>query len=678
MRKTVFAGIIVIITGLFFVGYVNAGGGQQQPAEPVQTQAQTPPVPAPSQQPQITAQAPTPSGTGVASPFWTGDGGRGMRLGILMPASQGLGEYQEYLPAMVQGILVSNISQYSAISVLDRVSLDRVIAETLDPTYQDDWDIVRLGQVAQVGHMLTGNIIRTSTGFSLHFNVIDTTPQANTVASFSGTATTTELHNHSAIHRASLELLTQMNVRLTARARNELSRASSQETISAQTALARGVTAERQGFEVAALSHYLQAVAIDLSLLEAETRLDNLSGNITRRNIGADIHGDVQWRNQWIARLRETEDFFTRFLRESPAYYLIYSTCMERWVIDFDREIVTVNIDLHSAPEPSWFKTINNLTATIRNGLQATGRAEAWRLNWPAQSITIPSPFFNRADTLTVVMEIINDNGNIIGRQTANITIGGWFVPQGLEQEGILVPFLQPVIRVSFPGIALSAITDNISVRVASINNIAGERVTAQFGVRVLAEHEFNNLASVIENGLRTDNLSQFDIRFNQNNNWLIGYRGTNTDITIPYGVTLIDGNSGLRNRNLVSVTIPSSVHHIGVNAFRQNQLTSVIIPSGVTSIGSNAFSENPLSRVSLSDSVTAIGSGAFLSGQLTHVTLGANVRFSSSGGDINRRMYAGIGSSSNPGNFQFVYTNNNHRAGTYTWDGRTWIFSGR
>ena len=76
--------------------------------------------------------ATTSGGNNVSSePYFTGFGGEGMRLGILVPQSQGLNENQAYLPSMIQGVLVSNLSRYSAISIHDRVSLDRIIAETL-------------------------------------------------------------------------------------------------------------------------------------------------------------------------------------------------------------------------------------------------------------------------------------------------------------------------------------------------------------------------------------------------------------------------------------------------------------------------------------------------------------------------------------------------------------------
>jgi len=201
----------------------------------------------------------------TASPYWTGDGGKGINLGILVPESQNLNIDRSYLPAMVQGVLVANVSKYSAISVLDRVSLDKVIAETLDPTYEDNVDIVRLGHVAHVGNMMTGKIIQTSTGYTLQINVTDTTPNARTIASYSATCTVATLDDHTAIQKASQELLTQMGVQLTDKAKNELNTVNSQQAITAQTALARGITAQRQGTEVAALSYFFQAAAFEPS-----------------------------------------------------------------------------------------------------------------------------------------------------------------------------------------------------------------------------------------------------------------------------------------------------------------------------------------------------------------------------------------------------------------------------
>jgi hypothetical protein len=608
-----------------------------------------------------------------ASQYWTGDGGRGMRLGILVPQSRGLSENQDYLPVMVQGVLVSDISQYSAISVMDRVSLDRVVAETLDPTYEEDWDIVSLGHVAQVGHMMTGSIIRTATGYSLQINVTDTTAQAKTVASYSGTCTAAELDDHSAIHRASSELLSQMNVRLTARARNELARASAPESINAQTALARGVTAQNRGSEVAALSYFLQAAEFDPSLQEAETRLASISAVITSGNMGADVRNDIQWRSQWVSRLRETEQFITQFMRENRNYYLIYSSSVTQGVVDYARETITLSIELRSAPEPLPFETINKLTRTVRNGLLATGRAETWGINWPAQSITTPSPFFAASNTYPVIVELFNAAGKSVGRQTGSISLGGWFMPDGGALSGTTVPYLRTSsVKLDFAGVDVKDI-DDITIRVISINGIPAERAATQMALTILPQDEYDNIPSIADNGLQLANLSLFDIRFDQGKNLLRGYQGS-IYMAIPYGVSHIDSNSGLENKGLTSVKLPSSVTVIGDHAFYENLLISVSIPNSVTSIGRGAFYGNRLTSVIIPNSVTTIGGGAFSSNPLTSVFIPDSVSSIGGGAFDNRRgtiLYTPY--------FDTFYNNNGRRAGLYTTrDGENWNYSPR
>ena len=93
------------------------------------------------------------------------------------------------------------------------------------------------------------------------------------------------------------------------------------------------------------------------------------------------------------------------------------------------------------------------------------------------------------------------------------------------------------------------------------------------------------------------------------------------TSITIPNGVTTI-GNEAFYGNNLTSITIPSSVTTIGNSAFYANRIASLTIPNSVTTIGDSAFSHNQLTSLTLGNSVTSIGSAAFSSNQLTSVTI--------------------------------------------------------
>jgi len=101
----------------------------------------------------------------ASAQHWTGDGGKGMSLAILAPKATGLEQNQNYLPALVQGEFVSNISGFSAISVLDRERLDEQYAELLSGYYDDNAEAgLDLGHLTPTTHIMGGNITKTATG----------------------------------------------------------------------------------------------------------------------------------------------------------------------------------------------------------------------------------------------------------------------------------------------------------------------------------------------------------------------------------------------------------------------------------------------------------------------------------------------------------------------------------
>ena len=396
--------IYFYVITLFFINC--AGGGTPQESNNTLSSPQV-------QRPQSTSATVAP----VRPVYWTGDGGRGLSLGILVPESVGLDENLAYLPVMVQGVLVANISRYSAISVLDRESLDRVIAETLDPTYEDNFDIVRLGHVAHVNYMLTGRIIRTSTGYTLQINVTDTTPEARTLASYSGNATVAQLDDHTAIQAASQELLTQMGVQLTDRAITALGAASSQQSINAQTVLARGITAQRSGTVVEALTYYYQAESLDSSLLEAANRASIISSTITGGNIGENIRNDIERRNEWLRILREADAFFQRHL----PFEILYDPTLTRGRTDYNRGTADLSFRLSINPDDTAFQVMED----IRKGLIQTRRMREWGFAfWPMRIddrwVYQDNP--SSRQNFSIIALLINSDGKNIGRANVNLS----------------------------------------------------------------------------------------------------------------------------------------------------------------------------------------------------------------------------------------------------------------
>jgi hypothetical protein len=464
----------VCFIGFFLVlsPFCWAGGSKEKQDNKAQGQTQT-------QQ-----QIPTPKPVETPPPqsiplYWTGDGGKGKSLGILVPKSQGLNKDLEYVPSMVQGILVANMSKYSAMSVLDRVAFDKIIAETLDPVWEDSEAIVRLGHVAHVGLMMTGNIIKTSIGYTLQINVSDTV-EAKTIAAYSGVCTVAQLDDQTAIQIASKELLTQMGVSLSAKAIEELGTTVTLQTINAQAALAQGIVAEKQGTIVQALSYFIQSSGYDPSLAEAASRMNILNANISSGNIGADTRNEIAWRRQWVTRLQEAETFFTNYVR-NPQYYLVYSTDIQKGKINWQNETISLSFELKLDPEPSWMDPINGVINAIKSGFLSTGKVNTWEIDWPAKSaFGGVSPFASKTMNYTVVAEILNDKGTSIGRQTVT-------TPYGYEiKDGIITALKYWQEMVSFPGVKADAITDTLTIRIASIDGITAENASRQKNISVM------------------------------------------------------------------------------------------------------------------------------------------------------------------------------------------------
>jgi curli biogenesis system outer membrane secretion channel CsgG len=150
MKKTIFTVLLLAFAATVFAPFSYAGGSSDNSGGNSQSTTPAPSTPS--------APAPAPAPAAPRSPYFTGDGGTGMSLAVLVPSAQGIAADQNYLPTMVQGVLVGDLTKYSAISVLDRLRLETVLRETESGIYKNEDDFGRLGQIANVDYALTGSI----------------------------------------------------------------------------------------------------------------------------------------------------------------------------------------------------------------------------------------------------------------------------------------------------------------------------------------------------------------------------------------------------------------------------------------------------------------------------------------------------------------------------------------
>ena len=93
--------------------------------------------------------------------------------------------------------------------------------------------------------------------------------------------------------------------------------------------------------------------------------------------------------------------------------------------------------------------------------------------------------------------------------------------------------------------------------------------------------------------------------------NVLVAYLGTATNVEI-YDFIVEIGDGAFENKDIASVSIPSSVTKIGANAFRGTSIRTVELPENLTEIGKGAFSQTALTSITIPNGVKVIPERAF------------------------------------------------------------------
>jgi uncharacterized protein (TIGR02145 family) len=353
-----------------------------------------------------------------------------------------------------------------------------------------DEDAIKIGSLANANHILTGKITKTPNAFMLELAVTDVKTGERKASHSPKSVTPSQVEDLSALKEASADLLKQLGVSLTDSQLAELNGPVASAQVQAQTALAHGVVAERQGTSVAALSYYYQAAAFDPTLVEAVKRSSVMSANISGINLGENIRNDIVWRKKWIEQLKETEETFYNIINSAdPPYTLYYSTVIETKNIDYQKETADLSISMNRLANVEWFKAMRRAlkaAQAVMDGLNATNRKKDWGLDsWPSKGVSDKNPFGEQKQyDIPVEFELVNQHGSVIGEGTYRIKP---FI--GIDRNFIVDFEANQPGTLTFNGVKASDISDNLTIRIASVNGASPK--TARFPITAVATKEF-------------------------------------------------------------------------------------------------------------------------------------------------------------------------------------------
>jgi hypothetical protein len=319
--------------------------------------------------------------------YYTGSGGSDLTITVGRPDGRNLPADEQVLLDLVQGTLTGDFQKYTAMTVTDRQNLDKILEEQrlseIGAFSQENY--AQIGRLTNAKYLLTGSITKAQNNYFLEL-AIDDAESGERKASYPPTSCTAEaLQGLSVVKTASEDLFTQLGITLTDAGKQALHSVTAA-TVNAETALSRGIQAQRNGTIVEALSYYYEAASFDPSLVEAAVRASVVSANISSGNIGADARNDIQWRKDWIDRLTECENYFSGYIRDTrPSYDLVYTTALQTGEIDYTNETMPFSFEVYLyLRSEAWFSTIGKVVQAVKDGLQTTGRASVWGLaEWP-------------------------------------------------------------------------------------------------------------------------------------------------------------------------------------------------------------------------------------------------------------------------------------------------------
>lgn len=409
--------------------------------------------------------------------YFTGDGGQGTSLAVLLPQGRAPGgrplpENEQWLLSFIQGNLAADFSRCSAMEIIDRQTISQVLEEqnlSLSQNNSDKNTIIRIGNITNARFLLTGTLEKmNAANYSLQLSIVNA-ETAVIRASHVATASITELRSLKPLREASIDLLKRMGVELTAEGETAIRSVSLPEAQGA-IALAQGIAAGDEN-PVEKLIYLTNAVAFDARQLEAIELLASTETDMSRMGTGAALQNDAEQQKQFLAMLNQFEDHY----KTHPPFELVFvPKTAQSGETDYARHEAALKFGV-TLRESVEFDTMNKVLKIILDDLKKTGNKEKWGFKgWPGNA-----KLFHGKQQYQITAELLDDDGKTLDTVSFNMDaqllyLGGKIHANSSQNQ-----------EISFAKMNLDLYGNDPQVRISRINGKSARQSLEEDYIRI-------------------------------------------------------------------------------------------------------------------------------------------------------------------------------------------------
>ena len=257
----------------------------------------------------------------------------GSKLTVAPPIAQNLKEDEKWIPLFAQGQLSADLQNYSGYMVIDRTAANALAAEQermeIFAEASNDSVSIEYAQLLAADYSVIMNILGKGEQYSLDCKIINVKTSQSVGKVYSNANVSRQsLNTGTAIHAASYELLAGIGIseKQLSGLKDKMQESGSSvqlAEVAAQTNVAKGIVAERNGANIEALTYYIQAKKNNKNLDEATKRMENMSATVSGGNFGAQAKNLIKLRNDWNKLLTEAAQMLAE---NTPEFRLMYFT----------------------------------------------------------------------------------------------------------------------------------------------------------------------------------------------------------------------------------------------------------------------------------------------------------------------------------------------------------------